>query len=174
MRENECPHSGLFADNSRTFKLLYCMIKNKHTLQRLFRLICLRLVTSSLPFNNRCRVYLTKMGGVKLKSVNIFIGEGVIFDSLCPEEIEIGNHVHLTMNCIILTHNLDTSSPNMKWEKGHVTIGDNTFIGAGTIICNTVNIGKNVIVGAGSVVTKDIPDGEIWAGNPAHFIKNRK
>ena len=53
-------------------------------------------------------------------------------------------------------------------------IGDNTFIGAGTIICNTVCIGKNVIIGAGSVVTKDIPDGEIWAGSPARFIKKRE
>ena len=102
------------------------------------------------------------------------IGEGVIFDSLYPEEIEIGEHVHITMNCIILTHNLDTSFPGIRWRRGHVKIGDNTFIGAGTIICNTVCIGKNVIIGAGSVVTKDIPDGEIWAGSPARFIKKRE
>ena len=117
---------------------------------------------------------LAKWGGLNLKSPNVHIGEGVIFDSLYPEEIEIGEHVHITMNCIILTHNLDTSFPGIRWRRGHVKIGDNTFIGAGTIICNTVCIGKNVIIGAGSVVTKDIPDGEIWAGSPARFIKKRE
>lgn len=143
------------------------------SLKRFLHIICLRMITSSLPLGNRCRVQLAKWGGLNLKSTKVHIGEGVIFDSLYPEEIEIGDHVHITMNCIILTHNLDTSSPGIKWKKGHVKIGDNVFIGAGTIVCNTVCIGKNVIVGAGSVVTKDIPDGEIWAGNPARFIKKR-
>lgn len=41
------------------------------------------------------------------------------------------------------------------------------------VICNAVRIGENAIVGAGSVVTKDIPDNEIWAGNPARFIRKR-
>ena len=50
---------------------------------------------------------------------------------------------------------------------------DNCFIGANTVICNPVTIGANSVVGAGSVVTKDIPDNEIWGGNPAHFIKKR-
>ena len=37
-----------------------------------------------------------------------------------------------------------------------------------------VSIGNNVVIGAGSVVTKDIPDGEVWAGNPARFIQSTK
>lgn len=44
-------------------------------------------------------------------------------------------------------------------------------MGINTIICNSMVIGKNVTIGAGSVVTKDIPDNEVWAGVPAHFIK---
>ena len=50
---------------------------------------------------------------------------------------------------------------------------ENGFIGCHTVICNSVTIGKNSIVGASSVVTKDIPDNEVWAGNPARFIKKR-
>jgi len=52
-----------------------------------------------------------------------------------------------------------------------VLIGDNVFIGAHTTILKGVCIGKNSIVGACSVVTKNIPPNEIWAGNPAKFIK---
>lgn len=48
------------------------------------------------------------------------------------------------------------------------------FIGVGTLICNSVVIGDDAVVGAGSVVTKDIPANEVWAGNPAKFIKDNK
>ena len=45
------------------------------------------------------------------------------------------------------------------------------FIGGGSIILKGVTIGERAVVGAGTVVTKDIPAGEIWAGNPARFIR---
>lgn len=40
-------------------------------------------------------------------------------------------------------------------------------------ICSNVEIGDNAIIGAGSIVTKSIPPNQIWAGNPARFIKER-
>ena len=81
--------------------------------------------------------------------------------------------MHVTADITILTHYLDTARKGIHWRSGHVYIGDHTFIGTGTIICKDVRIGSNVIIGAGSVVTKDIPENEIWAGNPAKFIKKR-
>lgn len=61
---------------------------------------------------------------------------------------------------------------DMKQRKSApVVIMDHAFIGAHCIILKGVTIGKNAIVGAGSVVTKSIPDNEIWAGNPAKFIR---
>lgn len=57
---------------------------------------------------------------------------------------------------------------------GEVYIGKNVFIGINTIIANAVTIGDGAAIGAGSIVTKDIPAGEIWAGNPAKFIKKRE
>ena len=53
-----------------------------------------------------------------------------------------------------------------------VTIKNYAFIGAGTIVLKGVTIGEKSIIGAGSVVTSNIPDGQIWAGNPARYIKN--
>lgn len=54
---------------------------------------------------------------------------------------------------------------------GNVTIGENSFIGANSVVKQGVKIGSGVTVGAGSVVIKDIPDNEIWVGNPAKKLK---
>ena len=53
---------------------------------------------------------------------------------------------------------------------GCVKIGDNVFIGAGSIILPNVTIGNNVILGAGSVISKNIPSNSVYAGNPVKFI----
>ena len=53
-----------------------------------------------------------------------------------------------------------------------VHIKENVFIGAHSIILKGVVIGENSIIGAGSVVTKSIPSNQIWAGNPAKYIRN--
>ncbi|MCM1295730.1 MAG: hypothetical protein NC311_09330 [Muribaculaceae bacterium] len=75
------------------------------------------------------------------------------------------------MKSIILTHFIDAKSG--RYTNGHVCIKQGAFLGANTIITKPITIGENAVVGAGSVVTKDFPDNQIWAGNPARFIKNR-
>ncbi|HVN70875.1 MAG TPA: acyltransferase [Desulfomonilia bacterium] len=52
-----------------------------------------------------------------------------------------------------------------------VTIGNNVWLGDSSIVCKGVSIGDNSIIGAGSVVTRDIPENVIAAGNPAKVIK---
>lgn len=52
-------------------------------------------------------------------------------------------------------------------------IGNDVWIGSRCLIKGGVKIGNGVIIGMGSVVTKDIPSYEIWAGNPAKFIRKR-
>ena len=52
-----------------------------------------------------------------------------------------------------------------------ISIGDDAWVGANSIILKGVNIGEGAIIGAGSVVTKNVPAYTIWAGNPAKFIR---
>lgn len=53
-----------------------------------------------------------------------------------------------------------------------VELDEGAFIGSCVTILKGVHIGRNCVIGAGSVVTKSIPDGEIWAGNPAKKINS--
>ncbi len=53
------------------------------------------------------------------------------------------------------------------------TIDEYAIIGANSTIMPGIHIGKYALIGAGSVVTKDIPNGEVWVGNPAVFLKKR-
>jgi len=57
------------------------------------------------------------------------------------------------------------------WSVMLTLVEEGASIGSSVTILCGVTIGAAAIVGAGSVVTKDIPDGEVWAGNPARFIR---
>jgi acetyltransferase-like isoleucine patch superfamily enzyme len=61
--------------------------------------------------------------------------------------------------------------PDNDVRSGAVNIKYGAFIGTGAIILKGVTVGEKSIIGAGSVVACDIPDNEIWAGNPARFIR---
>ena len=52
-----------------------------------------------------------------------------------------------------------------------ITVGNNVWIGAGTIVLGGVTIGDNTVIGAGSVVTKDIPSGVIAVGVPCRVLR---
>lgn len=79
--------------------------------------------------------------------------------------------VRITAGTIVLTHFINPQTGS--FDHGVVLIKRDAFIGTGTIITKPVTIGERAIVGAGSIVTKNIPDDEVWAGNPARFIRKR-
>ena len=148
-------------------------MKSVYSFKRIIKAFCLRASTH-LPVNNRVRVYLASWGVKIMDKKRCFIGDGVIFDSLYPENIIMEKGSYLTMRCIILAHFMDTKTEKgTKWSTGKVILREGCFVGCGTIITNPVEIGEHSIVGAGSLVTKNIPPYEIWGGNPARFIKRR-
>ena len=119
-------------------------------------------------------------------SAKLIIGDNVGISSSCircAKSIYIGNNVKIGALSIITdtdAHSLDytlrrnpsTDSKNAK--SSPILIEDDVFIGACCIICKGVTIGSRSIIGAGSVVTKSVPADEIWAGNPARFIRSLK
>lgn len=127
---------------------------------------------SKLPMLPHVRSCFLKMGGVNIGRNSLIYG-GVIFDTVCPEKIFIGNNVTITRGTTILTHYLDPSQPGRHFSLGEVHIEDEAFLGVNICICSPLTIGKGAIIGAVSVVTKDIPPYQVWAGNPAHYIKDR-
>jgi len=100
---------------------------------------------------------------------------------ICHKKIEIGNYVLMGGGVCVYDTDFHSLDPALRADGSvdvahkvmkEVIIEDHVFIGAHSIILKGVTIGKNSIVGAGSVVTKTIPPNQIWAGNPAKFIKN--
>ncbi len=95
---------------------------------------------------------------------------GVILDPSHCWLIEIGDNVTLAPNVHILCHDASTKTFLNYTKIGRVTIGNNVFIGAESVVMPGVTIGNNVIVGANSTVTHDIPDNTVVVGNPAEKL----
>lgn len=88
--------------------------------------------------------------------------------------VKIGKNVMFGPNVSIFTagHPLHPETRYLGWEYGiEITIGDNVWLGGGTIVNPGIHIGSNVVIGSGSVVTRDIPDNCIAAGNPARVMR---
>lgn len=129
-----------------------------------------------IGFPQPCIVYVGEGARLTIGD-NVGISQSAI---ICHKEIEIQDNVKIGGGTKVFDsdfHSLDYLTrrefkKDMESKKmAKVTIGHDAFIGAGTIILKGVTIGACSVVGAGSVVTKDIPANQIWAGNPAKFIK---
>ncbi len=95
---------------------------------------------------------------------------GVIIDPSHCYHITIGDNVTLAPRVHILAHDASTYVFFGKTRAANVTIGNNVFVGASSIILPGVHIGNRVIIGAGSIVKHDIPDNSVAVGNPAKVV----
>lgn len=84
--------------------------------------------------------------------------------------IKLGNQVFIGPN-VTFTNDKYPQSKIYPDTFQNTIIEDKVSIGAGSIILGGITIGKGSMVGAGSLVTKDIPQGELWYGSPARFIR---
>lgn len=136
----------------------------------------------SIPESTRVWQFVVILNGAE-------IGENCNICSHCfvENDVRIGNNV--TVKCgvylwdgITLEDNVQIG-PNVTFtndkyprakqafELQRTCIKKGASIGAASVILGGVTVGENAMVGAGSVVTKDIPDHELWLGNPARFVR---
>lgn len=139
-------------------------IMAQNYLKRLPRFILLRLSMNRWLSSKLMRPKLLRLAGIKMGQ-DIHIGANVTFDTINHKLFEIGSHVTITMNTVLLTHYLKPHEDgNLSWHVGNLKIGNHVFIGANTVIARPVTIGNNVVIAAGSVVTHDIPDNCLVGG----------
>jgi acetyltransferase-like isoleucine patch superfamily enzyme len=90
--------------------------------------------------------------------------------------VDIGSHVNLAQGITVTALNHNFSDANKRIDEqgvstSPVTIEDDVWIGANTVILPGVTIGEHCVVAAGAVVTKDVPPHSLVAGVPAKVIK---
>lgn len=165
-----CHDPGLEADRQRTKQLLRCY-------------------NSAEAMPERQAILRQLLGQAGRESVieppfycsygrNIYLGDHVYLNVLCTildcNEVRLGNHVMVGPAVQIYTaaHDLLAEARNQGWETARpVVVGDNVWLGGGTILLPGVTIGRNAVVGAGAVVTRDVPANTVVAGNPARVIR---
>ncbi len=109
---------------------------------------------------------------------NIEIGENFYANVNCVvldgAKVTFGDNVFIAPDCGFYTagHPLDVEQRNRGLEYAYpITIGNNVWIGAQVCVMPGVIIGDNTVIGAGSVVTKDIPSNVLAVGNPCRVLR---
>ena len=116
-----------------------------------------------------------RMRGVDIGKC-VYIGPRVHIDGDYPQLITIEDFVSIGMNTMIFAHSNPTCSVVIK-EKFYprkvapTTIKKGAWVTPGCTILAGVTIGENSVVGAGSVVIKDVAPYTVVAGNPAKLVK---
>jgi acetyltransferase-like isoleucine patch superfamily enzyme len=108
--------------------------------------------------------YFTRVWGMDIDPTATF-SLSVRFDKTYPAGVHVGPWTYIAFETAILAHDM---------TRGlylHTRIGKDCFIGARSVILPGITIGDESIVGAGSIVTKDVPPRCIVAGNPAQIVR---
>ena len=109
---------------------------------------------------------------------NISVGKNFYTNHNCTildgAKVEFGDNVFIAPNCVFSTagHAIDAEQGGKGLEIAlPIKVGNNVWFGANVSVLPGVTIGDNTIIGAGSVVNKDIPSGVIAVGNPCRVIR---
>ena len=117
---------------------------------------------------------------------NVSIGNNVTIKPYCEirSDAKIGNNVFLGSRCLIDNNTIleddiimkygsaATDTPKLGQDlKAPCHIKKKARIGANVTLMPGVTVGENSEIGACSQVRKDVPDNEVWYGNPAKFFK---
>jgi acetyltransferase-like isoleucine patch superfamily enzyme len=107
---------------------------------------------------------------------NCHISPYVLIDLIYPSLVKIGDNVTLGSNTMIFAHANPTTNLFLK-KNGYprkveaVNIKSGAVLFPGSIVTAGVTIGENSLIGAGSVVFEDVPDYCVAVGSPARIVK---
>ena len=134
-----------------------------------------------MPWN---KFYLGKNSTIEdFATINNGVGDIIIGDrtriglgNTLIGPVTIGNDIMLAQNVVMsgLNHgyeDITMSIHDQKVTTAQITIEDEAWIAANSVIVAGVTVGKHSVVAAGSVVTKDVPPYSIVGGNPAKLLK---
>tara|TARA_B100001758_G_C18196787_1_gene497564 strand:+ start:221 stop:703 length:483 start_codon:yes stop_codon:yes gene_type:complete len=141
--------------------------KKKYGFRRLFNKI-LQAIAKSSFLSGYMRARIQKLRGVNFDDVStVFLGEDIIIDSICPQNVTIKNGCQIGAGTKIVTHYYDNKELSrnkdyyFRFYEGEVLIEEDVFIGFNCVIAKPVTIGKGSVIGANTVITKDVPPGSI-------------
>ena len=100
------------------------------------------------------------------------LANDVICYSMAP--ISIGKNVVVSQGAHLCAGTHDYESPTFQLYARPIIVADSVWICAEAFVGPGVEIGEGAVLGARAVASKRIPPWTVWAGNPAHFVKERK
>ena len=140
-----------------------------------FRIYCLRQI---IPIGKECRV---------MRNVYIGSGENISIGNHCRinenvriDNVQIGNHVMIARDSVILgkTHVASSTDTPMEKQGNHKSvrtiIENDVWLGIRCVVLPGLKISRGCIIGAGGVLTKSTVEYSVYAGVPAKFIKKRR
>lgn len=127
------------------------------------------------PIGGDCKTIFVTTGSGKIEiGNNVGISNASFF---ATNNITVEDDVCIGAGCKIYDTNFHSIYPeerlngNKNVITAPVTIKKKAFLGGHCIVLKGVTIGEGAVIAAGSVVSKNVPDYEVWGGNPAQLLK---
>jgi len=102
---------------------------------------------------------------------DVWIGEGVRIDNLAL--VKLGSNVCVSQNVFLLTGNHNYRSAAFELMTGPITIEDEVWVGASSVVCPNTVLSQGTIITVGSVISGTTNANRVYRGNPAIDIKPR-
>ncbi len=164
--------------------------KKPKLIQLFWYVICILFFESSwLPFY-RVKIWLLRLFSAKIGQGlvikpkvyikypwnlevgdDVWIGEGVRIDNLAL--VKLGSNVCVSQNAFLLTGNHNYRSAGFELMTGSISIEDEVWVGASSIVCPNTVLTKGCIITVGSVISGTTTANRVYRGNPAIDIKPR-
>jgi acetyltransferase-like isoleucine patch superfamily enzyme len=157
------PKKAQKTEGVKTKLLTHFGLESEHLLQGALNRI-LQLAARVAPTG--LRTVFHRWRGVKVGD-DVLIGYDTIIETSYPWLVSIGKNSAIGMRVTIIGHFLGAESLVRKNGEVSIQIGENVWIGPGSLILPNVTIGNGSVVAAGSIVSNSVPPGTLVQGNPA-------